>query len=156
MLEYQWGASDASFRTAQGQQQCKCAYACPAVSMQRKDADALEQQDVGRDESIRLMRLTPMALHKIMFTFPNLRNHKVLRKKSSETYFHAERASCKCECAARLQWLCMEHRWARSLCFAFVVGSDETEEKLSRDIHCMLLMTPAVFTLLMWRASGLC
>lgn len=51
-------ASNASFQTAQGQQQCKCAYACPAVSTQRKDADALEQQDVDRDESIRLLQLT--------------------------------------------------------------------------------------------------
>lgn len=91
-----------------------------------KDADALEQQDVGRDESIRLMRLTPMALHKIMFTFPNLRNGKAVRKKSSETSLLTERASCKCDCS--------DSAWSAgelgSLCFAFVVCSDETEEIL--------------------------
>lgn len=54
-------ASDASFQTAQGQQQCKCAYACLAESTQCKDADALEQQDVGKDESIRPAHLTLIA-----------------------------------------------------------------------------------------------
>lgn len=55
-------ASDASSQAAQGQQQCKSAYACPALITHRKDADVLEQQDVGRDESIRLVQPSPMAL----------------------------------------------------------------------------------------------
>lgn len=54
-------ASVASFQTEQGQQQCKCAYACPAESTQCKDADALEQQDVGRGGSIRRVQLTAVV-----------------------------------------------------------------------------------------------
>lgn len=54
-------ASDASFQTQQGQQQYKCTYACPAVSTQCIDADALEQQDVGKDEYIRLGQNTPIT-----------------------------------------------------------------------------------------------
>ena len=57
-------ASDASFQTAQGQQQCECAYACPAVSTRCKDADALERQDVGRDESIRACTAEPHSAMK--------------------------------------------------------------------------------------------
>ena len=48
-------------KQAEGQQQCKCTYACVAVSTLCKDADALERQDVGQDESIMLEQLALIA-----------------------------------------------------------------------------------------------
>lgn len=80
-------ASNASFQTAQGQQQCKCAYACPALSTRCKDADALEQQDVGRDEAIRTMQLTPIAALKKKILFTVIKPHSACETRGSGWLF---------------------------------------------------------------------
>lgn len=62
-----------AFQTAQGQQQCKCAYACLAVSVQGRDADALEQQDVlMHQEEIQLLAVcVSIAPQNVLFRVVN-------------------------------------------------------------------------------------
>lgn len=62
-----------AFQTAQGQQQCKCAYACLAVSVQCRDADALEQQDVlmHREEIKLLAVCISLAPQNVLFRVVN-------------------------------------------------------------------------------------